>query len=97
MRKNSGLNAVDRLTHAEQRLNVLETAPQSRGKSFMRKHLLGSVLPKYQALTAKCCDCMGDYIDGRVSCGVPLCPLFPHMPYRNKKEVRDGSNNSLDD
>jgi hypothetical protein len=36
------------------------------------------------AILAKCAECMYDYADGRFSCEMPDCSLFPWMPYRNR-------------
>lgn len=41
-------------------------------------------LTRAQSMKLKCEDCMGGYIDGRVSCCIPSCPLFKWMPYRKK-------------
>jgi hypothetical protein len=36
------------------------------------------------AMLAKCHDCMGYYLDGKVDCENPRCSLYPWMPYRKK-------------
>jgi hypothetical protein len=36
-----------------------------------------------RAIKAKCKDCMANYCDGRRDCGVPSCPLYTFMPYRD--------------
>ena len=41
-------------------------------------------LTRAVAMKLKCEECMGGYIDGRVSCCIPGCPLFKWMPYRKK-------------
>jgi len=46
-----------------------------------------------QAILAKCADCMGDYIDGRESCGGNelqggACPLWPFMPYNENRQKK---------
>ncbi len=71
--------------HVSQRLNILETAPASSGKTNLLKHLYGDRLTRNAAIAAKCCDCMGYYIDGRIDCKTGDCPLHPFMPYRGKK------------
>lgn len=68
------------------RLKMLETAPTSRGKTYLAKHLSGNVLERNQAIIAKCADCCGYYIDGRADCKTEECPLYPFMPYRGKKQ-----------
>jgi hypothetical protein len=70
---------------ASQRVDILETAPTSGGKTTLLKYLYGDKLTRNAAITAKCCDCMGYYIDGRADCETKECPLYPFMPYRGKK------------
>ena len=55
------------------------------GNAELKKHLKGEQLAKWQALKAKCADCMGQYEDGAMDCKIPTCPLYPYMPYRNKE------------
>ena len=69
---------------AIQQSKILETAPASSGKRFLLKHLQGGTLTRSQAIAAKCCDCCGYYVDGKHDCGVPECPLYPFMPYRDR-------------
>lgn len=52
-----------------------------RGTAYRKRHLEGAKLTPGQAIAAKCSDCMCDYTDGRVDCGIKLCPLYPWMPY----------------
>jgi hypothetical protein len=54
----------------------------------------GDVLTQRQVILAKCCECMGYYIDGRECCGIQTCPLYPFMPYKNRKGVE--SNGTVD-
>lgn len=58
-----------------------------KGSSALKKHLKGERLTQLNAIEAKCCDCVGNYLDGREDCGVIECPLHPWMPYR-KGRVR---------
>ena len=67
-----------------QQIKSIETAPASRGNTFLLKYLRGSVLTRDQAIKAKCCDCMGFFYDGKLDCDIPDCPLYPYMPYRQK-------------
>jgi len=71
---------------ASQRIKILETAPASSGKTNLLKHLYGNSLTRNASIVAKCCDCMGYYIDGRADCKTEDCPLHPFMPYRGKKQ-----------
>lgn len=41
------------------------------------------------AMAAKCHECCGEYTDGKYDCGVPACPLYPWMPYRDKEKEPD--------
>lgn len=55
---------------------------KARGRKELSKHLKGKRLTPKQAVLANCFDCMGGYMDGKYSCGIPDCPLYPFMPYR---------------
>lgn len=55
----------------------------SKGKTQMLRHLDGIKLTRNQAITAKCFDCMGMFIDGRLDCKMPNCPLFPFRSYKD--------------
>ena len=71
-------------------LRLLDTAPASKGRDLLKKYLSGEVLSNALANKAKCCQCSGLYVDGRVDCGIFTCPLYPHMPYgqMRKRYVR---------
>ncbi len=69
------------------RLKHILTAPKTKGRSILLKHLKGEKISKPQALIAKCCDCMCYHIDGRQDCQMPHCPLYPFMPYRREQET----------
>lgn len=70
---------------ASQRVDILEMAPTSGGKTTLLKYLYGDKLTRNASIVAKCCDCMGYYIDGRADCSTAECPLYPFMPYREKR------------
>jgi|TARA_B100002003_G_scaffold250422_1_gene289793 hypothetical protein len=55
---------------------------KSQGRKEMKKHLEGEIFTFKQAVLAKCYHCMCGYTDGKVSCEIPECPLFPIMQYR---------------
>lgn len=40
--------------------------------------------PPVKAIKEKCKDCMSDYADGRVDCGIPDCSLYHWTPYKKK-------------
>jgi len=56
------------------------------GSAYLKKHLEGKHLTPTQAILAKCAECTANYADGRVSCGLEGCPLFPYHPYRTSQE-----------
>lgn len=60
---------------------ILDNTPSSSGREMLKKYYQGKFLSRSKAMTAKCCDCSGYYIDGRVDCEVKTCPLYPYMPY----------------
>lgn len=49
-----------------------------------------------RAILAKCKDCMCNYVDGRLDCGVESCSLYFWMPYgklkKRKNELSEISN-----
>ena len=60
------------------------------GSADLKRHLAGEDLTPLQAIKAKCADCTGNYTDGRVSCDLKECPLFPYHaynPYRKKTRI----------
>ncbi len=57
------------------------------GKREHDMHLKGQKLIASEAILAKCFDCMAEYEDGKSSCRIPECPLFPRMPYRENDET----------
>ena len=61
------------------------------GSTDLKRHMAGETLTLAQAVRAKCCDCMAGYVDGRVSCEMPGCPLFPFHPYNAaRRHFRQG-------
>lgn len=61
-----------------------------KGSAYLARHLEGKPLTPKQAILAKCAECTANYVDGRVSCGLEGCPLFPYHPYnacRKKSRV----------
>ena len=52
------------------------------GRKELTSHLKGLRLTPRRAVSAMCYDCMGGFTDGKHSCQIPDCPLFPFMPYR---------------
>jgi len=60
----------------------LSTSKQSGGREAQVKYLSGENLIRSEAMLAKCSDCCGWYEDGKKDCEVPLCAMYPWMPYR---------------
>lgn len=84
MKQKSNLMSCDPRKSTFPDINFIRTSPKSSGKGFLLKHLYGDNLTRDQAIRAKCCDCMGYYIDGRMDCEISGCPLYPFMPYRKR-------------
>jgi hypothetical protein len=57
------------------------------GSTDLKRHLAGIGLTAMQAIRAKCADCTGNYADGRVSCELPECLLFPFHPYNASRRI----------
>lgn len=72
----------------KRRLKHITSAPTSSGRKCLLKHLDGNILTARQAIIAFCCECSGDYVDGRVDCENPLCPLYRFMPYGQLREIK---------
>ena len=51
------------------------------GYKELRRYEDGLKLSHNQAIKAKCNECMGGFIDGRIDCGISECPLYPFMKY----------------
>jgi len=41
-----------------------------------------------QMILAKCYECMAYYGDGKIDCKIPLCPLYPLMPFRKGEKYQ---------
>jgi len=78
-------------------LKEIEKMPQSAGKTYMTKYLKGAKLTTSQAIKAHCFCCEGYHLDGKVSCELKDCALFPFMPYnKSKQKLRVGKELSLE-
>ena len=53
----------------------------ARGIKELRNYENGEKLTLKQSILAKCCECMGKYVDGKMDCGISECPLYPFMRY----------------
>jgi len=61
---------------------------ESPGKKYYLRLLKGECLTMKQAILAKCFDCCGFYVDGKLDCTVVDCSLYPFMPYRKDKQKK---------
>ena len=69
----------------EKILEIKKYGKRSKGNSLLIKHLKGERLTYKEAVLAKCADCMYNYEDGLLGCGITDCPLYQYMPYKNNK------------
>ena len=53
------------------------------GRTSLIRYRNGEKLTLKKACNANCYDCMGGYTDGRYSCMIEGCPLYPYMPYKD--------------
>ena len=62
------------------------------GSADLARYLAGKQLTPSRTLRAKCCDCQGNYTDGKEDCNNRNCPVHPWMPYsktpRPKSEAK---------
>ncbi len=57
----------------------------SMGFRLLKKFEGGERLTLKESVLAKCCECMGEYADGKLDCKLSDCCLYPWMPYRDSK------------
>jgi len=73
----------------------------ARGTKELLNYSYGKKLTLKQSVLAKCCECMGNYADGKEDCRVEDCPLYPYMVYgdaylhRKKKIIPQNTLNAL--
>jgi hypothetical protein len=61
---------------------IKQNGKSAKGKMYLLKYLDGETLTSRGAVLAKCYECTGMYMDGKVDCKIKDCPLYPYMPYR---------------
>lgn len=61
--------------------NVTMKGKTARGRDELKKHLSGKKLSYKQALLAKCYECTGGYVDGKMDCKIPDCSIYWYMPF----------------
>lgn len=71
------------------KIESIERSPLASGKRELLSHMQGKPLSRMQAMKAKCFECCNGFIDGRVDCRIPSCPIYPWMPYRDGKGRSD--------
>ena len=59
----------------------------AQGRKEYIAYLEGKSITHKQAVLAHCYSCTNFYVDGKVVCEIPHCPLFSFMPY-NKNKVK---------
>jgi len=59
----------------------MEVRKSAAGRKELEKHLKGKRLTRGQALRAKCYECENGYMDGKMPCNIPDCPLYPYNAY----------------
>jgi hypothetical protein len=59
---------------------------KAQGQRQLRSHLEGKRLSCKQAILAKCYECTCGYVDGRIDCQVPKCPLYAFMPFGSARK-----------
>lgn len=67
---------VDQLLH-----EIEDSKLTYKGNRLLKQYLENESLSVRESITAKCASCMNYYMDGRQSCELPECPLYPYSPY----------------
>lgn len=65
---------------------VEEKGAKGEGKKEYLKFLKGEPITPREGQKAKCYDCMSWFLDGKIDCINPLCPLYPFFIY-NKTDT----------
>lgn len=71
-------------------LEYLSKQPKTSGLNALADYIGGKEIGLSKAVRAKCCECMGYYVDGMIDCGVHTCSLYPWMPYKHRKPAKNG-------
>lgn len=74
------------MNKTQERIAIVEKGASARGKKELLAHLYGERQTARQAIFSKCYDCTCYFADGRVDCGMPLCPLYPFMAYNANRQ-----------
>lgn len=70
------------LTAKAMKINSIKHA-HGRGKLELLAYMEGKRITRSQAILGKCFECCNGYVDGRVDCNIPDCPLYPWMPFNS--------------
>ena len=62
----------------------MKDMPLAIGKKEYLKHISGGKITRTQAMKAKCYECMGYFVDGKMDCKIESCPMFFYRPYKDK-------------
>ncbi len=54
------------------------------GTANLVKYQAGKRLTASASIKAKCAQCMDNYVNGKIDCDLPMCPLHPWQPYAKK-------------
>lgn len=66
-------------------LDIKRYGKTAQGRREILKYLQGKRLTRKQAILAHCYGCMGFYVDGKVDCRMPRCPLHPFMAFKTNE------------
>jgi len=58
---------------------------EAQGRDFLIMFARGERLSPKQRCVAMCYKCQGFYADGKADCQNIECPLYPYMPYQEKR------------
>ena len=64
------------------RISDIEQSVVSKGRLELLRHMAGERLTQREMILAKCFECNCGYLDGKRTCSMPTCPLYPLMPYK---------------
>lgn len=70
---------------ADVNMEILANSPLAKGKKELVGYYEGKEISRKEAMLAKCYECMGYFIDGKVDCKIKRCPMYQYMPYREGK------------
>jgi len=72
----------------DRRESITKYGKRAQGRDELLKHIKGKRLTMRQMILAKCYECMAYYGDRKADCKIPLCPLYPLMPFRKGEKYQ---------